>query len=159
LPIAFNFKGSMAGRARSFVLDSGLARVAHTEAIGDTRNALGGIPELRRRRASENRIGRDLPTGDERENRFERAAGSMRLLLIAYEPRPHGVLGRLSRERIKQAIARDAARLIGRRTTAIRAGEERKRRIGGRGGWRVIGHRGLSAEIGHAVRVRRRRSE
>jgi hypothetical protein len=120
----------MTGRARSFVLDGRLARVAHAEVIGNARNALGGIPELRRRRASENRIGRDLPTGDQRENRFEGAAGSMRQLLIAYEPRPHRVLGRLSRKRIKQAIARDAARLIGRGTTAVRAGKERQRRIG-----------------------------
>lgn len=112
--------------------------MADSKAARDPGHPACRIPELRSRRPPKNRVERDPPACDQHEHRVVRTSRPVRLLLIADEPRPHGILRRLTRERIERPIALRTPGLIGRLPPAKRADKERRQH------WRIVGHGGNS---------------
>ena len=126
--VGFNHRYHRAIRKAKEIVDSGVlgelmflrARYGHGGRIGYDRE-WRSKPELSGGGAAQDRVDVDAFACDKGPDRGVGASGSERVGLIANEPRAHGVLRGLPRERFEQAPAAVAFLAIGRGVAAIRA--------------------------------------
>ncbi|TVQ34227.1 MAG: hypothetical protein EA376_00480 [Phycisphaeraceae bacterium] len=121
LPVRGGDEDGAAGAAHVFIPRGfAVAIVALAQQIGDARHIAGGGPELPGCGAADDGVGAQPPPGREPLDGLVGAAGPEWVLLVADEPRAHGVLAGLSGKRLKQPPARLAAVPARLRVAAVR---------------------------------------